>query len=200
MQFSNHVIYNIARALLLAMFVLGCEDQYKRVGEELPEMVYPQGVAHDFTLTYTESIKELTSQDSSDTRVVAILKSPISEDYTNLRFPHQTFPEGIRVEYFDAEGNMNIILADYAIIYAQSNLYDLRGNVILKSHDGKILKTNQLYWDRERDWIFTEGRFILKNPQDGTLLKGQGMDFNRDFTYFKAHKTGGEMLLKDEDS
>jgi hypothetical protein len=107
MHFSNHAINYIARALLLAMFVLGCEDQYKRVGEELPEMVYPQGVAHDFTLTYTESIKELTSQDSSDTRVVAILKSPISEDYTNLRFPHQTFPEGIRVEYFDAEGNMN---------------------------------------------------------------------------------------------
>lgn len=191
-------VYYIARTLVLAMFILGCEDQYERVGSEAPELVYPQGVAHDFELTYTESIKELTSQDSSDTRVIAVLKSPLSEDYTNLRFPYQVFPQGIRVEYFDANGKMSIILADYAIIYAQSNLYDLQGNVVLESHDGKVLKTDQLYWDRERDWIFTEKSFTLTNPEDGTLLNGQGMDFNRDFTYFKAHKTGGEMLVKEQ--
>lgn len=198
MHSNTYAIHTIARALLLAMFVLGCEDRYQRVGDEVPDLVYPQGVAQDFTLTYTESIKELTSQDSSNTRVIAVLKSPLSEDYTNLRFPYQKFPNGIRVEYFDAAGNMSVILADYAIIYAQSNLYDLKGHVVLQSHDGKILKTNQLYWDRERDWIFTEGKFTLTNPEDGTLLNGQGLDFNRDFTYFKALKTGGEMLVKEE--
>jgi hypothetical protein len=198
MCFKAQSFHFIARALFLAMFVLGCEDRYERVGDEVPALVYPQGVAQDFTLTYTESIKELTSQDSSNSRVVAVLKSPLSEDFTNLRFPYQKFPDGIRVEYFDASGNKSIILADYAIIYAGSNLYDLKGNVVLRSHDGKVLKTNQLYWDRERDWIFTEGKFLLNNPEDGTMLKGQGLDFNRDFTYFKALKTGGEMLVKEE--
>jgi LPS export ABC transporter protein LptC len=198
MCFKAQLFHSIAGVLTLAMFVLGCEDRYERVGDEVPALVYPQGVAQDFTLTYTESIKELTSQDSSNTRVIAVLKSPLSEDYTNLRFPYQKFPNGIRVEYFDANGNKSIILADYAIIYAGSNLYDLKGNVTLLSHDGKVLKTNQLYWDRERDWIFTEGKFALKNPEDGTMLNGQGLDFNRDFTYFKALKTGGEMLVKEE--
>jgi LPS export ABC transporter protein LptC len=189
----------IARATVLAMFVLGCEDTYERVGEEAAELVYPQGIARDFTLTYTESVKELTSQDSSNTRVIAVLKSPVSEDFTNLRFQYRTFPEGLRVEHYDAEGRLSTIEADYAIIYAQTNLYDLQGHVVMETYDGKRLQTDQLYWDREGDWIFTEGRFTMTNPEDGTVLNGQGMDFNRDFTYFNAHKTGGEMLVKEED-
>ena len=189
----------IARATVLAMFVLGCEDTYKRVGDEAAELVYPQGIARDFTLTYTESMKELTSQDSSDTRVIAVLKSPVSEDFTNLRFQYRTFPEGLRVEHYDAQGRLSTIEADYAIIYAQTNIYDLRGHVVMETHDGKRLQTDQLYWDRNSDWIFTEGRFTLTNPEDGTVLNGQGMDFNRDFTYFNAHKTGGEMLVKEEE-
>ncbi len=189
----------IARAVVLAMFVLGCEDTYKRVGGEAAELVYPQGIARDFTLTYTESIKQLTNQDSSNTRVIAILKSPVSEDFTNLRFQYRTFPEGLRVEYYDDQGQLSTIEADYAIIYAQTNVYDLRGHVVMETHDGKRLQTEQLYWDRESDWIFTEERFTMTNPEDGTVLNGVGMDFNRDFTYFKAHKTGGEMLVKEQE-
>ena len=200
MSLNTTALRFIARAFVLAMFVLGCEDTYKRVGNEAAELVYPQGIARDFTLTYTESIKELTSQDSSDTRVIAVLKSPVSEDFTNLRFQYRTFPEGLRVEHYDAQGRLSTIEADYAIIYAQTNLYDLRGHVVMETHDGKRLQTDQLYWDRASDWIFTEGRFTLTNPEDGTVLNGQGMDFNRDFTYFSAHKTGGEMLVKEEES
>ena len=199
MSHTANALRFIARATVLAMFVLGCEDTYERVGEEAAELVYPQGIARDFTLTYTESIKELTSQDSSDTRVIAVLKSPVSEDFTNLRFQYRTFPEGLRVEHYDAEGHLSTIEADYAIIYAQTNLYDLRGHVVMETYDGKRLQTDQLYWDRESDWIFTEGRFTMTNPEDGTVLNGQGMDFNRDFTYFNAHKTGGEMLVKEEE-
>ena len=68
-----------------------------------------------------------------------------------------------------------------------------------RAFDGKRLQTDQLYWDRQSDWIFTEGRFTMTNPEEGTVLNGQGMDFNRDFTYFNAHKTGGEMLVKEEE-
>jgi len=197
---STTALHFIARAVVLAMFVLGCEDTYERVGEEAAELVYPQGVARDFTLTYTESIKELTSEDSSATRVIAVLKSPVSEDFTNLRFQYRTFPEGLRVEHYDDQGRLSTIEADYAIIYAQTNLYDLRGHVVMETFDGKRLETDQLFWDRESDWIFTESRFTMTNPEEGTVLNGQGMDFNRDFTYFNAHKTGGEMLVKEEES
>jgi len=60
------------------------------------------------------------------------------------------------------------------------------------------LETQQLYWDRSNKWIFTEEAFTYTNPEDGTLMDGEGMDFNRDFTFFKAHKTFGLMSIKEE--
>lgn len=199
MHLRTHIIKYIAMVSAVAMFFYACEDSYKRVGDEAALLVYPQGVASDFTLTYTETIKELNTQDSSGSRVIAILKSPLSEDYDNLKFPYRTFPRGLQVDYYDEEGQKSTIVADSAIIYTRTNLIDLRGNVVLETHDGKRLETPQLYWDRSTEWIFTQDRFTFSNPEEGTVLNGVGMDFNRDFSYFNAHKTGGEMLVKEEE-
>ena len=198
MYVRKYRITDIAMVLAVAMFFLGCEDTYERVGEDKPDLVYPQGVAEDFVLTYTETLEELQSEGSSGSRVIAVLTSPKSEDYENLQFPDRTFPDGLLVEYIDEDGQKSTIQADYAIIYAKTNVIDLQGNVVLETHDGKRLETPQLYWDRTTDWIFTQDRFTFSNPEEGTVLNGQGMDFNRDFTYFNAHKTGGEMLVKEE--
>ena len=184
----------------MAMFFLACKDNYRRVGEEAKENIFPQGVAQNFTLTYTETPEPLDSEDQGDSRVIAILTSPLSEDFDNLRFKYRTFPEGLLVEYFDEEGNKSTISADYGIIYSNTNVVDLRGNVVLETHDGKKLESPQLFWDRNEEWIFTQETFKYTNPEDGTVMDGEGMDFNRDFSYLKAHKTYGEMTIKEDQS
>jgi LPS export ABC transporter protein LptC len=169
------------------------------VGQEAQEVIYPQGIARNFTLTYTETSEEIKSEGVAPSKVIAVLKSPVSEDFENLRFPHRTFPDGLEVEYFDKENNQSTIRADYGIIYSGTNVIDLRGNVVLETHDGKKLETQQLYWDRGNDWIFTQERFLYTNPEDGTVMDGEGMDFNREFSVLEAHKTTGLMLIKEED-
>ncbi|MCE2613160.1 LPS export ABC transporter periplasmic protein LptC [Flavobacteriaceae bacterium D16] len=186
----------IAMVCTVAMFFLGCQDQYQRVGEEAAENIFPQGVARNFTLTYTET-PPMESQDADSSRVVAILKSPLSEDFDNLRFKYRTFPEGLQVDYFDEDNNKSTITADYGIIYSSTNLIDLRGNVVITTHDGKKLEAPQLYWDRTTEWIFTQTEFRYTNIEDGTVMDGIGMDFNRDFTFLKAHKTGGDLWIKE---
>jgi LPS export ABC transporter protein LptC len=193
-------VRNIAIVVTVAMFFFGCQDTYKRVGEEKKKEIFPQGVAQNFILTYTETTEELESEDAGESRVIAILRSPISEDYDNMLFKHRTFPEGLELEYFDKENNKSTITADYGIIYSNTNVIDLRGNVIIESHDGKKLEAPQLFWDRNEEWIFTQEKFTFTNPQDGTIMDGEGMDFNRDFSFFKAHKTYGLMTIKEEES
>jgi len=183
----------------VAMFFLGCQDQYQRVGEEAAENIFPQGVARNFTLTYTET-PPMESQDADSSRVVAILKSPLSEDFDNLRFKYRTFPEGLQVDYFDEDDNKSTITADYGIIYSSTNLIDLRGNVVITTHDGKKLEAPQLYWDRTTEWIFTQTEFRYTNPEDGTVMDGEGMDFNRDFSFFNAHRTYGLISIKEDES
>ena len=188
-----------ATTFVVAILFMGCGDRYERVGEEALKKNYPQGVATNFTLTYTEAPKEMSTLDSSASKVIAILKSPLNEDYDNQRFKYKVFPEGLQVDFFDDKSQKTVIMADYAIIYSQTNLMDLQGNVVIESHDGKKLETAQLYWDRKNKWIFTEGEFTYTNPEDGTVMDGEGMDFNRELTFLSAQKTFGLMTIKEEE-
>lgn len=191
---------NIAIVITVALFFYGCKDNYERVGEEAQENIYPQGVAQNFVLTYTEINEKLQSEDIKDSRVIAVLKSPLSEDYDNMRFKYRTFPEGLEVDLFDDDNNKSTIKADYGIIYSNTNLIDLQGNVVIESHDGKKLEAPQLFYDQSNEWIFTQRKFKFTNPEDGTIMDGEGMDFNRDFSLFKAHKTYGLITIKEEQS
>lgn len=191
---------SIAMVFTVAIFFYSCQDTYQRVGDEKQIEVYPQGVAQNFELTYTETTEELESEDEGISRVIAILKSPLSEDYDNMLFKYRTFPKGLEVEYFDKDNNKSTIRADYGIIYSQTNMIDLRGNVVIETSDGKKLETSQLYWDREEEWIFTQEKFTYTNPEDGTVMDGEGMDFNRDFSFFNANRTYGLMTIKEDES
>ncbi len=199
---KQHLIYtvkSIAVVFTTAMLFFSCKDTYERVGEEAKTNIYPQGVAQNFTLTYTEARNEMKSDDLSSTKVIAVLTSPISEDFDNLRFRHRTFPKGMELHFFDDDNNKSIIKADYGIIYTTTNLIDLQGNVVIDTHDGKRMETAQLYWDRENEWIFTQEKFKFTNPEDGTVMDGEGMDFNRDLSIFKAHRTYGIKTFKEEE-
>ncbi len=178
---------------------MSCDDDYERVGEEAVKPIFPQGVAQNFTLVYTETLEPMSTQDSAYSKVIAVLRSPVSEDFDNQSFKFRTFPKGLVVDFFDEKNQKSVIQADYGIVYSQTNVIDLRGNVVVESHDGKKLETDQLYFDRKNNWIFTEAAFKYTNPEDGTVMDGQGMDFNRDFSFFKAHKTFGLMTIKEEE-
>ena len=198
--FNGNDLKTIAIGFSMAILFVGCQDTYKRVGEEAGKTIIPQGVANNFRLTYTETPEKMNSEDNKQTRIIAILTSPLSEDYDNHDFRYRTFPDGLLVEFFDDQQQKNIIKADYAIIYSLTNVIDLRGNVLIETHDGKKLEAPQLYWDRGNDWIFTQEKFKYTNPEDGTIMDGEGMDFNKDFSYFNAHRTFGLMTIKEDPS
>ena len=68
-------------------------------------------------------------------RLVATLKSAKMLDYTNKSFPYREFPDGVAVEFFDEEGRKNTVDADYGIVYEQTKLIDLQGNVVVITAD-----------------------------------------------------------------
>ncbi len=190
--------WNLAVVFTMAMFFLGCKDNYKRVGQEAKKNIFPQGIAQNFVLTYTEIPEALEKEAIDSSKVIAILTSPISEDFDNLYFQYRTFPKGLKLVFYDAENNKSVITADYGIIYTATNVIDLQGNVVMESHDGKKLEAPQIFWDRTNQWVFTQNKFKYTNPEDGSIMDGEGMDFNQDFSFFNAHKTYGLMMIKEE--
>ena len=188
--------------IFMAMLFLSCSDTYKRVGDEAQKKIFPQGIAENFVLTYTETRENLVAEGAEPSKVISVLNSTISEDFTNLKFPYRTFPDGLVLHIFDADNQKSIIRADYGIIYSATNLIDLQGNVVVDGHDGKKLEAPQLYYDQVNEWIFTQEKFKYTNPDEGTIMDGEGMDlkYDKSLSYVSAHKTYGLMLIKDEDT
>ncbi len=183
----------------MAMLFYSCEDKYERVGDEAQKKVYPRWIAENSELVYSELNEPLEGEDVKSAKNIAVLRSPITYNYENLIFPYRLFPEGIEVDFFDDRGEKNKVRADYGIIYSATNLIDLQGNVVLETPDGKKLETPQLFYDQDNEWIFTEEVFKFTNPDDGTIMDGEGMDFNKELSFLNAHKTYGLMTIKEED-
>lgn len=184
--------------IFMAMLFFSCKDNYKRVGDEAKKEIFPQGVAENFVLTYTEMPNKLSSEEAGSSKILAVISGPIRNDFENLEFPHQTFPEGLLVEIFNEKNEKTTIEADYGIYYAATTIIDLQGNVVIKGHDGKKLEAPQLYYDRKNEWAFTQEKFKFTNPEDGTVMDGEGMDIKKDLTFLNAHKTYGLMLIKED--
>lgn len=161
-----------------------CDSSFEDIRKIDVSEHFPGGVAENFRLIYTDSAL-----------IKATLTSPLSKDYSNQEFPYQEFPQGLKVDFFDKEKNKSTVIADYGIIYQATDMSDLRGNVVLLTHDGKKLETSQLYWDQKNQWVFTQEKFTFTNPEDGTIMNGEGIEFSQDFEngrgQVRAYKVDG---------
>ena len=137
---------------LVFFLLFSCEDNFQEIQNINNKNTLPIGVTENLKLIYTDSAK-----------VKAILYSSLNKDFTNKIFPYSEFPNGIKISFFDNENNETIVTSEYAIMYNRTNIVDMRGNVIINNHDGSELKTNQLFWDPEQEWLFTEEKFTFKN-------------------------------------
>ena len=145
----------------------------------------PVGTGYNIRMVYTDS-----------TRVKAILEAPVYLDYSNLPLQYSEFPEGLKVTFLDELMNENIVLADFGTLYNGTSIIDLVGNVSLTSSDGSVLNTEQLYWDANNDWIFTEKEFRFVGPEYNVLANR--LDTNKEFTKFQTGKLTGTVAVKEE--
>ena len=144
----------------------------------------PIGVVYDFNSKYVDS-----------GRVAANLFSPKMLDYTNRDFPFNEFPEGITLDLFDEENNKNVIISDYAIVYNETNLIDLQGNVKITTHTNDTLFAEQLYYDKKAEWLFTNKPVTFKQGQD--VIDGNGFDSNLKFTNAEVFEITGLISVQD---
>ena len=167
----------------IAIFI-SCEDNTQLLKELNIDRQNPLGTAINIRMVYTDSIK-----------IQAILTAPKHIDYTNLSFRYAEFPEGLKVLFYDDFGNENEVIADYGILYNDTKLIDLKGNVELKSHEGSILKTDQLFWDAEMEWLFTEEPFTFQDMDYD--FEAFRLDTNKDFTKFQTGALIGTILVSE---
>lgn len=196
-RWSLRTYLNQATALAVALMLLGCTESFKRPELSTEERRLPAGISEQLRMYYTEAVRPLSIVESDSTRVVAILESVLNENYENRNFGFQRFPKGIEITLYNELNEPTRVIADSALYYLDTGMLNLMGNVKVFSFDQKKLYTDQLFWDRERSWVFSERPFTYENPEEGTLMKGTGMQFSRDFSTFEALKTSGVLELSE---
>ena len=72
------------------------------------------------------------------------------------------------------------------------------GNVEIKLSDGSVLKTSQLYWDPEQEWLFSENNFTFKSSDYD--IKAKRLDANRQFTIFNTGLLDGNLTVEENEN
>ena len=179
--------YKLKVAILLVTFFYACDEERAAALTEKPLIGEPAAIAYNIRMVYTDSLQ-----------IKAILTAEEHHDYTNLSLKHSTFPKGLKVIFLDEFKRENIILADYGILYNNTGIIDLQGNVVLKASDGSLLETPQLYWDAEAEWIFTEETFNFSSPEYNVIATR--LDTNKEFTKFNTGKLTGTVAVQEEEN
>lgn len=172
---------NIVTVFTVAMF-FSCQDRLKEVQKIGVSENEPIGIAENLNLKQTDS-----------GRVEAILISPKMIDYSNRDFAFSEFPEGINLELFDKGKKTATIISDYAIIYDKTNLIDLQGHVILATEVQDTLFAEQLYFDRVKQWVFTNQPVTYRTGID--LINGNGFDSDKKFDTAEVLEINGIITL-----
>ena len=144
----------------------------------------PAGLTKDFVLKYTDSAK-----------LKATLKSPLNIDFTNQPFPYSEFPNGLEIEFYDEIEGTTTVSSDYGIVYYQTRIVSLEGDVTIKSPDSSFVKSEQIYWDPEQEWLFTEENITFSSNEYD--INAKILDADRTFKLLKTGQLNGNFLFDD---
>ncbi|TXE07279.1 LPS export ABC transporter periplasmic protein LptC [Seonamhaeicola algicola] len=175
-------LLNIVTVFTVALF-FSCTDNYKEVQKIGISENEPIGEAENINLKVTDSGK-----------VTRHLVGARMLNFSNRDFPYYEFPEGATLHIYDGNKKSTIV-SDYAVVYDATSIIDLQGNVVITTHDNRVLKSEQLYFDRKKEWIFTNVPVTFESEQD--VIHGNGFDSNGDFSNAEVLEVTGIFAVED---
>ncbi len=181
----SYKLLNIATIFIVAMF-FSCGNEIKDVEDFLAVKNLPIGIVKNVNLIHTDS-----------GRIQTKLIAPVMYDFSNRKnHPYIEFPEGIEITTFDKNKDSVILLADYSISFNKTNISEVKYNVqVINPADGTKLSTNQLFWDANEHYIYTEKAFTLITKSD--TINGIGFESNEDLTKVNMKSVSGTVYINE---
>ncbi len=170
----------------MVAFFFSCENNIKEVQDFLADKNLPIGVAKNINLIHTDS-----------GRIKTRLVTPLLHDFANREaHPYQEFPEGIQITNYEKSGDSTTLIADYARTFSKTAISEVKGNVVVINHtDNSRLYTEQLYWDQNTHYIYTEEAFRLITKTD--TINGRGFESNEDLTKVTMKDISGAVYVNE---
>ncbi|MCK5134782.1 MAG: LPS export ABC transporter periplasmic protein LptC [Bacteroidales bacterium] len=181
---------NIASALfILALLSAGCENDIERINMLTDEDETPKIKGNNVEVIYSDSAK-----------VKVQILTPAFRQFPDVKRPYMEFPEGLEVYFYnDSLKIESEIRANYAIYYSQERLWHATGNVVARRLDnGDILNTEELFWDEEKQFIYSSAFTRVQN-KDGILYGKRGFESHQDLSNWHLIGSSGTVNIQDEE-
>ena len=183
-----HHLIKIIATLWVAMILVSCENAIPITNtitskEDLPSL----------------AIENMNSSYSENAALKGKLIARIMEKYDGAGNPYIKFRQGIYVEFYDENEQIESSLrADYAIYYEKKQLWEATGNVILTNVNGDSLFTEQLFGDEIAEKIYSKQLVTIINADSTTIRGTAGFESNTSFTIYKFINVSGKVNLHEE--
>jgi LPS export ABC transporter protein LptC len=115
--------------------------------------------------------------------------------------PYWYFPDGVYLEKFDTLFNVEAsIKADTAYYFERRKIWELDGNVDVSNLDGNRFQTPQLFWDQNKETIYSDS--FIKITKGENINTGYGFHSNQDMSVYEIYRSGGkfEVEMNSEDT
>jgi len=166
---SLFILYSGIAAWLILAMLPSCKNDVQKV----------------LSLDFVDTLPELTARDieiiySEKAKVQIKLVSPYLVKTTEEE-PVMYFPEGFTVYFYDSAMHLkSTITADYGISYEKKKLMEARHNVVVENMDkGEKLNTEELFWDRVKQQIYSN-KFV-KLTTGEQVVTGDGLTSEEPF-------------------
>lgn len=129
--------------------------------------------------TPVQVVNDMFIVQSKNSEMQMRAQAPLMEKYENDSLSYELFPEGFFVYGYDESGKLETeIVADNArhVKYDDGReTWEAFGNVVVKNLINKeVMETDTLYWDQEKELIYTHCYVQLYSPKG--FIQGYGME------------------------
>lgn len=182
----QQIIQKSIALVVLTVVLFSCSNNTQEVRDFLASKNLPIGVAKDAFHVYKDS-----------GRITSKLITPLLHDFSNRKkHPYNEFPEGIKIVNFEGKDSVTIT-GNYALTYSKTAVSEIKGNVVVLNHTEKSrLETEQLFWDQNTQYFFSEKAFVLSTLKD--TIYGIGFECKENLSKHLAKKTIGKLETLEE--
>lgn len=164
---------------IAAIFFFGCEDKIQpSVLSTVDSRTLPAQESWNSTIVVSDS-----------GRVTAIILAGYIRVYEGTRKTQMS--QGVKVRFFNPQGKQTSLLtSDEGSVDEATNNLEARKNVVVVSSDSSRMTTDQLFWDNQRELIYTPSFVQITSATD--KLQGHGFESDQSLKHYRIFRVTGQ--------
>jgi LPS export ABC transporter protein LptC len=179
------ISFLITLFVIITMIVLSCENKI----DQIPNS--------DLNSLPSLTFKDLETALTDSGKIQLVLSCPLMEQYNNSA-PYSEFRYGIRIIFQDGKKEpIGKVSAKYAKYTKSNNTWELRDSVVVVNESNDKLETEVLYWNQDKDLIYTE-RFVKITNED-QIIQGFGFESDSHLRNRRIKKVSATIYFNDEE-